>query len=90
MNPEFEEKHEETQETRPNSFGDPRTVPEKWDVSAFVPRRTSSTNDYQAEAPDSVEQSETESSEDQGTHRNPDPFPQPRTVPGKWDVSNLR
>ena len=71
------------------SFMEPRTIPKNWDVSAFespeTPARDGSVDQpSQPEAPESAG-----SSEGDETKANFDPFPQPRTVPGNWEVSDL-
>jgi len=44
MNPEYEDGREEPNETSTGSFYEPRTIPKKWDVSAFVSRGTTAGN----------------------------------------------
>ena len=68
---------------------EPRTIPKKWDVSAFNAQETSS-RDEPADKPDEPKAPDsTGTYEDDGAEANFDPFPQPRTVPGNWDVSDL-
>ena len=91
MNPEYEDGRVEPKETSTGSFFEPRTIPKKWDVSAFVSRGTTDDAKGKAEQPaESIEQPEADSPEDESTNWNPDPFPQPRTIPGNWDVSDMK
>ncbi len=90
MNPENEERQEEPQETSTGSFYEPRTIPKKWDVSAFVSHSTKAGKEDAEPAEESIEQSESNEPEEDNSSCSPEPFPQPRTVPGKWDVSNLK
>ncbi len=90
MNPNYEDDRERSQETSAGSFYEPRTIPKKWDVSAFVSRGTTSGKDNAEQPAESLDQPETDNPEEDSATRNPDPFPQPRTVPGKWDVSDLK
>ncbi|MFC1923467.1 hypothetical protein ACFLY4_09295 [Chloroflexota bacterium] len=72
--------------SQPESFSKPRTIPSKWDVSAFQSQITASqTNELeqQSEVPDPVE------TEQPDPEWEPDPFPKPRTIPGNWDTSSL-
>jgi hypothetical protein len=80
----------ENKETNNGSFYEPRTIPKKWDVSAFVSRTTSASNGTDEQPTESIEQPGAECTEDEGANWNPDPFPQPRTIPGKWDVSEMK
>jgi hypothetical protein len=90
MNPENEERREEFQETSTGSFYEPRTIPKKWDVSAFVSHSTSAGKGKAEQPAEPINQPESELPDEESATRNPDPFPQPRTVPGKWDVSELK
>jgi hypothetical protein len=72
-----------------DSFMEPRTIPKLWDVSAFNEHSIPSRN---GNADQPVESSNLDSSnrfEDCDTDSKFDPFPQPRTIPGNWDVSDL-
>ena len=89
MNPESEETHQDSREKRSGSFYEPRTIPKKWDVSAFVSRGNQAT-EVGEENPASPGQPEADDSEEKDTPWNPNPFPQPRTIPGKWDVSGMK
>ena len=89
MNPEYEETHQESQEKRAGSFYEPRTIPKKWDVSASVSRGTQAT-EVDEEHTESPGQSGVDDSQEKDTPWNPNPFPQPRTIPGKWDVSGMK
>ncbi len=75
--------------TETDSFLEPRTIPKKWDVSAFDSHPKPSKNGNSDELAEALDLQETHHSEDSGTGAVLEPFPQPRTVPGKWDVSNL-
>lgn len=90
MNPENEEYSRESKESRNDSFYEPRTIPRKWDVSAFVSRTTSARKGTDEQLTDPIEQPEPGSTVDEGANWNPNPFPQPRTIPGKWDVSDMK
>jgi hypothetical protein len=90
MNPENLEHSQESQESRNGSFYEPRTIPKKWDVSAFVSRTTSALKGTDEQPTEPIEKLESGSTEDVGANWNPDPFPQPRTIPGKWDVSDMK
>ena len=90
MNPKCEEDRDKSQETSTGSFYEPRTIPKKWDVSAFVSRGTTAGKEDAEQPAESLEQPETDNSEEDNANWKPDPFPQPRTVPGKWDVSDLK
>ena len=68
----------------------PRTIPKKWDVSAFVSHSTSAGKEKAEQPAEPINQPESELPDEESATRNPDPFPQPRTVPGKWDVSELK
>lgn len=90
MNPEFNDQHEETQLTDTVSFNELRTIPENWDVSAFVPNKNPNPNgaaDSPAEAADQISKDDQDSG---STSWCPESFPQPRTIPGKWDISGLK
>jgi hypothetical protein len=89
MTTNFEIDGEQSPKPSSDPFMEPRTIPKNWDVSAFETQETSS-RDSSADQP-----SEPKTPEDTGTHEGEgteatfDPFPQPRTVPGNWDVSDL-
>ena len=90
MNPENEEPRKGSQETSTGSFYEPRTIPKKWDVSAFVSHGTKAGKGNAEQPAEPMNQPESELPDEDIATRNPEPFPQPRTVPGKWDVSNLK
>lgn len=71
------------------SFLEPRTIPKNWDVSAFESPGTSPSDgsDNPPGEPEPSANAGTYDSDD--SEANFDKFPQPRTVPGKWDVSDL-
>jgi hypothetical protein len=89
MTTEYEKNEEYDPKSLPDPFSKPRTIPSKWDVSAFQSQITTSQNDeleQQSEEPDPVE---TAGDEQPTAEWEPDPFPEPRTIPGKWDTSSL-
>lgn len=88
MTTEFEKSEEQAHDPQSESFLEPRTIPKKWDVSAFDSYSTPSRNGNSAESTDSTDPDETYTTE-VGPDSVLDPFPQPRTVPGNWDVSDL-
>jgi hypothetical protein len=90
MNPEIEGHPQDSQEKGSESFFEPRTIPKKWDVSAFVSRANTDSKGAEEAPAEPVEQPDPETTEDEGTSWKPDPFPQPRTIPGKWDVSDMK
>lgn len=71
------------------SFMEPRTIPKNWDVSTFDLPVTSSTASSGNSAGEQETKAAAGSYDSDGTNTAFDPFPQPRTVPGNWDVSNL-
>jgi hypothetical protein len=83
---------------QPEKFAKLRTFPEKWEFSAFSSPAASQSSDRQPAAPSSDSGSPHLSEEepfgrDMGEGDpddwNPDPFPEPRTFPSKWDLSSL-
>ena len=73
----------------PDSFTEPRTIPEQWDVSAFI---TPSTPVQNGSTDQPTESTHLVSNNPVGTGETNsifDPFPKPRTIPGNWDVSDL-
>jgi hypothetical protein len=89
MTTEFEKSGEQSHKPQSDSFLEPRTIPKKWDVSAFVSHLTSSQKQNADQPDESANPVETDTVEDSGSDVVLDPFPQPRTIPGKWDVSDL-
>ena len=71
------------------SFKEPRTIPKNWDVSTFDSQITSSTTSSGNSAGELETHAAGGPSDSEGTNTAFDPFPQPRTVPGNWDVSDL-
>jgi hypothetical protein len=90
MNPEIEGHAQDSQEKGTGSFYEPHTIPKKWDVSAFVSRGTPAWKGADKEKSETAEQDQSDVSEDESASSNLDPFPQPRTIPGNWDVSDLK
>ena len=89
MTTEHENNEEYGPKSRPESFSKPRTIPSKWDVSAFRSQITT-TQDNNLEQPSEENHPvESDDAEQAATDWKPDPFPEPRTIPGKWDTSSL-
>ena len=84
-------KFEGGQDPQPSSesFMEPRTIPKKWDVSAFKSPETSSRSGSAGQSGESDTPESADTYEGDETEATLDPFPQPRTVPGNWDVSDL-
>lgn len=77
----------DTSSWRPDSFTQPRTYPEKWDLSnletpVLPPKNGGSPQAGPADDFDT-------STADDGADWKPEPFPQPRTYPSHWDLSEL-
>jgi hypothetical protein len=89
MTTEFEKSGEQSHSPQSESFLEPRTIPKKWDVSAFVSHLTPSRKENADQSEESTKPVETYTIEGDESDVTLDPFPQPRTIPGKWDVSNL-
>ncbi|MCJ7536197.1 MAG: hypothetical protein WBD62_05115 [Anaerolineales bacterium] len=90
MNPEKENHQDPSQKAGADSFYEPRTIPKKWDISAFVSRGKPAVQGNTGQPAEPVDPPESDGLEDDTANWNPDPFPQPRTIPGKWDVSDLK
>ena len=90
MNPDNNKSPQETRSTGSGSFFEPRTIPEKWDVSAFDSHAKPAQNSTEPQSEESVEQPQPDSDKDETNTWNPEPFPQPRTIPGNWDVSDMK
>ncbi len=89
MTTEFENSGEQSHKPQSESFLEPRTIPKKWDVSAFISHLTPDRKENADQPAESANPVETHTVEDDGSDVALDPFPQPRTIPGKWDVSDL-
>ena len=89
MSTELEKSGEQSHKSQSESFFEPRTIPKKWDVSAFESHTTPSQNGNTDQPIESADPVEANTVEDSGSDAPLDPFPQPRTIPGKWDVSDL-
>ena len=87
MTIEFDDERDPKTPSEP--FKEPRTIPKNWDVSAFESQETSSREESAGQAEESDISPNTDNYEDEGAEAAFDPFPQPRTVPGNWDVSDL-
>ena len=85
----FELDGEQAPQTSSDPFIEPRTIPKNWDVSAFEPQETSSREDSAGQVEESDSMPKTDNYEGEGPDAAFDPFPQPRTIPGQWDVSDL-
>ena len=90
MNPEIDPNEEQSQNAAADSFYEPRTIPKNWDVSAIPSRGTPARKGITGHTTEAREPQEIEDLEDSTSITTPDPFPQPRTIPGKWDVSGLK
>jgi hypothetical protein len=71
------------------SFMEPRTIPKHWDVSAFETQDASSRDEAIIHAGESKTPADNDPSQSDGTSATFESFPQPKTVPGNWDVSDL-
>ena len=91
MTAEFDQTEDlsHTPQSESESFLEPRTIPKNWDVSAFVSHATASRNGNTEQPTESTNPVETNPVEDSDSDAPFDPFPQPRTIPGKWDVSDM-
>lgn len=89
MTTEYEKNEEYDPESRPEKFSKPRTIPSKWDVSAFQSQITASQNENLEQQSEEKQPVETADAEQDAPDWKPDPFPEPRTIPGKWDTSSL-
>lgn len=70
---------------RSHGSGKLRTYPEKWDVSTFQRPTRSENNDHPPKVRSAFEVSARHNLADW----QPEAFPEPRTIPTKWDVSGL-
>ena len=89
MTKKFEMDGEQTPKPSSEPFMEPRTIPKNWDVSAFETQETSSREDSAGQVEESDSIPKTDNFEGEGPDADFDPFPEPRTVPGQWDVSDL-
>lgn len=71
------------------SFMEPRTIPKHWDVSAFESPDASSRDEATIHTGESKTPADNSPSQSDGTSATFESFPQPKTVPGHWDVSDL-
>lgn len=90
MNPEFNDQHENNRLSDSASFNEPRTIPEKWDVSAFIPSKNPNPNGAADSPADTADQVINDNQESSSNSRYRESFPEPRTIPGKWDISGLK
>lgn len=89
MTTEIDKSEEQSHKPQSETFLEPRTIPKKWDVSAFISHLTPSRKENADQPAESAKPVETYIVEDDESDITLDPFPQPRTIPGKWDVSDL-
>jgi len=89
MTTELEKSGAQSHTPHSETFLEPRTIPKKWDVSAFVSHLTPSRKEDADQPDESANPVDTHTVEDNESDVVLDPFPQPRTIPGKWDVSDL-
>lgn len=89
MTTENEKSGEQSHNPQSESFLEPRTIPKKWDVTAIVSHLTPSLKEDADQPDESANPVETYTVEDDESDVTLDPFPQPRTIPGKWDISDL-
>lgn len=90
MNLESETKPQESQHKESGSFYEPRTIPKKWDVSAFVSHGKPAREGTEEVPSEPAELTPPDFAEDESSKTSPAPFPQPRTIPGNWDVSGMK
>lgn len=90
MTTEYEMNEEYGPKSRPEPFSKPRTIPSKWDVSAFPSQITASQDNHLEQPSEDKHPVEDDDAEQAEPEWKPDPFPEPRTIPGKWDTSNLK
>ena len=90
MTTEHEMNEEYGPKSRPEPFSKPRTIPTKWDVSAFPSQITASQDNHLEQPSEEKHPDEDDDAEQAEPEWKPDPFPEPRTIPGKWDTSNLK
>ena len=79
---------------QPEKFANLRTVPEKWELSAFdspaaARQRPAPSSDSGSPHLSEEEPFGRDMGEGDPDDWNPDPFPEPRTFPSKWDLSGL-
>jgi hypothetical protein len=74
---------------QPEKFSEPRTFPEKWDFSAFDSPPAQSSDGGSPHPPAGQSDGSDVAEEESLDGWQPDPFPEPRTFPSKWDLSSL-
>jgi hypothetical protein len=89
MNTEFDKDVKYDPKPQPDSFKKPRTIPSNWDVSAFSTQIPETQKNGIEQQSDGQQVDEPEEGQQSSEEWNPEPFPEPRTIPGKWDTSNL-
>jgi hypothetical protein len=89
MTKEFKLEGEPDPRPSSDSFMEPRTIPKKWDVSAFESTDTSSRDGSTKPPSEPTTSDDTRTYDGEGSEATFEPFPKPRTVPGQWDVSDL-
>ena len=90
MNPKSDDKPQESQHKEAGSFYEPRTIPKKWDVSAFVSHGKPTREGTEEVASEPADLTQPDFEVDDSPQSSPEPFPQPRTIPGNWDVSGMK
>ena len=90
MTTENEMNEEYGPKSRPEPFSKPRTIPTKWDVSAFPSQITAPKDKNLEQSSEEKPPDESDDAEQEVSDWKTDPFPEPRTIPGKWDTSNLK
>ena len=73
---------------QPEKFAKLRTFPEKWEFSAFDSPAAQSSDSGSPHLSEG-EPFGRDVGEGDPDDWNPDPFPEPRTFPSKWDLSSL-
>lgn len=70
----------------------PKTYPGKWDLSAFQIPDPRSVNGHLDENPGSLVERDSVTAaphQEDDSNWQPEPFPEPRTFPSRWDMSEL-
>jgi hypothetical protein len=87
MKPDFSASTESDPSTAREYFDELRTYPGKWDFSEFKRSAQSTTNGHSTDARPASEAGAPTG--DGYADWKPEAFPQPRTMPTKWDLSSL-
>jgi hypothetical protein len=92
MTAEVDSKNESTSGWHLGPFSQPRTFPGKWDLSAYQTTDPRSKDGHRSENPGSLDERDSASAAspaEDGSDWLPEPFPEPRTFPSRWDMSEL-